>query len=50
MQLPVNRIRNIINLDPDTKMVSKEALLVIGKATEAFMQDLGGVCAQIAKT
>ena len=37
MQLPVNRIRNIINLDPDNKMVSKEALLVIGKATEAFM-------------
>lgn len=31
-------------------MVSKEALLVIAKATESFVQDLGGVCAQIAKT
>jgi len=37
MQLPVNKIRQIINLDPDSTMVSKEALLVIGKATEAFV-------------
>ena len=50
MQLPVNRIRQIINLDSESKLISKEALLVIAKATEAFVQDLGGVCAQIAKT
>ena len=50
MQLPVNRIRNIINLDPENKLVSKEALNLITKATESFVQDLGGVCAHIAKT
>ena len=50
MQLPMNRIRQIINMDPENKMVSKEALLVISKATEAFVKDLGGVVAQIAKT
>ena len=37
MQLPVNRIRQIINLDPESQMITKEALLVIGKATEAFV-------------
>ena len=46
----MNRIRQIINLDPESTMVNKEALLVISKATESFIQDLGGVCAQIAKT
>ena len=45
----MNRIRQIINLDSENKMVSKEALLVISKATEAFVKDLGGVVAQIAK-
>ena len=50
MQLPLNRIRQIINLDPESKMISKEALLIIAKATESFIQDLGGVCGQIAKT
>jgi len=49
MQLPENRIRHIMNLDPDSQMVQKQALLVIGKATEAFIRDLGGVCAQYAK-
>ena len=49
MQLPMNRIRSIINLDEDTQMVSKEALVLITKATELFVQDFGGVCAQIAK-
>ena len=50
MQLPMNRVRQIINLDPESTMVNKEALLVISKATESFIQDLGGTIAQIAKT
>lgn len=50
MKLPMNRIRQIINLDPDSIMFNKESLVVTSKATEAFIQDLGGVCAQIAKT
>ena len=49
MQLPLNRVRQIINLDKDNGMVTKEALLLITKATEFFVQDLAGVCAQIAK-
>ena len=45
MQLPMNRVRQIINLDPESTMVNKEALLVISKATESFIQDLGGTIA-----
>ena len=50
MHLQPNKIRQIINMDPESKMVSKEALVVIAKATEAFVRDLGGVCAQVSKT
>ena len=49
MQLPMSRIRTIINLDEDSQMISKEALVLITKATELFVQDLGGLTAQIAK-
>ena len=49
MQLPMSRIRTIINLDEDSQMITKEALVLITKATELFVQDLGGVCAQLAK-
>ena len=37
MQLPMSRIRTIINLDEDSQMVSKEALVLITKATELFV-------------
>ena len=37
MQLPMNRIRQIINLDPESSMFDKKALLVTAKATEAFI-------------
>lgn len=49
MQLPLNRIRQIINLDEESTLISKEALMLITKATEYFVQDLGGLCAQVAK-
>ena len=45
MQLPLSRVRQIINTDPECGMVTKEALLLISKATEFFVQDLAGVCA-----
>ena len=45
----MSRIRTIINLDEDSQMVSKEALVLITKATELFVQDFGGLTAQIAK-
>ena len=50
MQLPMNRVRQIINLDSESQMITKEALLLISKATEFFVQDLAGVCANIAKS
>ena len=49
MQLPLNRIRSIINLDKESPMISKDALLLISKATEMFIQDLAGVNAINAK-
>ena len=49
MSLPLNRVRQLINQDPESGMVTKEALLLITKATEFFVQDLAGVCAQVAK-
>ena len=50
LSLPLNRVRQIINLDQEENMnFSKEALLMVGKATEIFVHDLGGVVAQIAK-
>ncbi len=50
MQLPMNKIRQICQLDQeDYTLVSKQALVLITKATELFVQDLAGVCGQIAK-
>lgn len=49
MQLPLNKVRAIINLDDESSVYSKEALVLITKATEMFVNDLSGVCAQIAK-
>lgn len=44
MQLPMNRIRQILQKDEDYTLVSKQALVLITKATEMFVQDLAGVC------
>lgn len=51
MQLPMNRVRQIIQMDSESakKTISKEALVMITKAAEIFCMDLAGVCAQIAK-
>ena len=37
MSLPLNRVRQLINQDPESGMVTKEALLLITKATEFFV-------------
>lgn len=45
MQLPMNRIRQICQLDEeDYTLISKQALVVLTRATELFVQDLAGVC------
>lgn len=49
MQLPMNRVRQIAQKDDEYRLIDKKALVLIAKATEMFMQDLGGVCGQIAK-
>ncbi len=50
MQLPMSRIRQICSKDEEeTSLISKQALVVLTKATELFIQDLSGVCGQIAK-
>lgn len=50
MQLPMNRIRQLCQRDHDEgTLISKQALVLITKATELFVQDLAGVCGQIAK-
>ena len=43
MQLPLNRVRSIINLDDENSLIAKDALVLISKATELFIQDLAGV-------
>ena len=49
MQLPLSRVRSIILKDEDYSLINKQALVVLTKATELFVQDLAGVCGQIAK-
>eukprot|EP00347_Sterkiella_histriomuscorum_P013636 403363961 len=44
IQLPANRIRNLIQKDEDYNLISKQSLLLITKATEMFISDLAGVC------
>ena len=48
MSLPMGKVRNVVNLDPENLPISKDALLLMTKATESFVADLGGVVAQIA--
>ncbi|TFJ84584.1 hypothetical protein NSK_004049 [Nannochloropsis salina CCMP1776] len=41
MLFPLARIRKIMKLDPEVKTVSKEAALLVGKATELFLDMIG---------
>ena len=49
MHLPMNRIRQLAQKDEEHKGMSKEAAVMLTKATEMFIKDLAGVCGQIAK-
>jgi histone H3/H4 len=48
MVLPVGRVRKICRLDPDVRGISKEALLLITKATEMVTVQLGQECIKTA--
>jgi histone H3/H4 len=45
----MNRIRQLCQKGDTDHTISKQALVVITRATELFVQDLAGVCVQIAK-
>jgi histone H3/H4 len=46
--LPVGRVRKICRLDPEVRGISKEALVIITKATEMFTIQLGQECVKTA--
>lgn len=40
LQMPLTRIKSIIKLDPDVTLASQEAVIMIAKATELFVESL----------
>ncbi|ELU05071.1 hypothetical protein CAPTEDRAFT_218640 [Capitella teleta] len=40
VKFPITRIKTIIKTDPDVTMASQDAVVLIGKATELFIQTL----------
>ena len=45
----MNRVRQVCTLDDDFRLISKEALLLITKATEMFVTDLSEKSNQVAR-
>ncbi|XP_004517592.1 DNA polymerase epsilon subunit 4 [Ceratitis capitata] len=39
-QLPLSRIRNLMKLDPDLNIASNEAVFVVARSTELFIESL----------
>lgn len=46
--MPVSRVRQVCQMDDEYRLVSKEAVLLITKAAEMFLQDLAGTCGKMA--
>ncbi|KAK3922287.1 DNA polymerase epsilon subunit 4 [Frankliniella fusca] len=40
VKLPLSRIKSIIKMDPDVNLASQEAVFLIAKATELFIESL----------
>lgn len=49
IQLPTSRVRQVCALDDQFKLISKDALLLITKATELFVTDLAGTSGKVAR-
>ena len=49
IQLPQSRVRQVCALDDDFRLLSKDALLLLTKATELFVTDLAGTCGNVAR-
>ncbi len=43
------RVRQVCALDDEFRLISKDALLIITKATEMFVTDLAGNCGEFAR-
>jgi DNA polymerase epsilon subunit 4 len=50
IRYPLAKIKNIIKLDSDVKLVQKDAYIIIGKLTELFLQDLAQGAYNICKS
>ncbi|XP_063702186.1 DNA polymerase epsilon subunit 4 [Culicoides brevitarsis] len=44
INLPLGRVKNIMKLDPDVRLMSGEAIFVVAKATELFIEALTKEC------
>lgn len=44
INLPLGRVKNIMKLDPDVRLMSSESVFVIAKATELFIESLAKEC------
>ncbi|XP_014604179.1 PREDICTED: DNA polymerase epsilon subunit 4-like [Polistes canadensis] len=40
VRLPIGRVRNIMKMDPDVNLVNQEAVFLIAKSTELFIDSL----------
>ena len=49
IQLPLSKVRQVCTLDDQFKLISKDALLLITKATELFVADLAGTAGKVAR-
>lgn len=49
IQLPLTRVRQVCALDDEFRLISKDALLLITKATELFVTDLAGTSGRVAR-
>jgi histone H3/H4 len=45
----MSRVRQVCALDDEFKLINKDALLLITKATELFVTDLAGTAGKVAR-
>ena len=49
IQLPMSKVRKVCAMDDEFRLIQKDALLLLTKATEMFMTEFGGTCSRRAK-
>ncbi|CAD5119278.1 DgyrCDS7906 [Dimorphilus gyrociliatus] len=48
IRLPLSRIKQIIKMDPEVTLAGSEAVFLIAKATELFLQEFAKNCGRFA--